>query len=354
MSKFQLESIWTATVVWNLAICGVIDHLPAFVYSNILFFQFVLVQGALEHWCETVSLVWAAVFVDEINQLLPVPHICLWCLELFGGYNHILAIQHPVNHNHERCIWQLWEVTYPLFACVLSQIQIRSLVASPHLFPSLSNFACTFLQTHLHPPPGNPFSIIRINWRQPLLECPQKICDRRHPVQGSISNMFELVLPPDNRPLLLLEKLCHPYFLPLVECTVVGLFHPFGKLHQGELRVLQANWGFAFCTAQVRQIVALISCIIFVVGYLQQCGQVGNPSDMSFLRFRWWLGSFVGRHMGCLPSAPDGGWGGGDVLEDIGWLIGWLYVSPGGSLGALGDDGPCPGNCGGGNIWDPP
>jgi len=49
--------------------------------------------------------------------------------------------------------------------------------------------------------------------------------------------------------MLLLEKPRHPYFLLLVECTVVGLPHPFGKLLQGELCLLQANWGFAFCTA---------------------------------------------------------------------------------------------------------
>ena len=28
---------------------GVIDHLPVFVYSHMLFFQFILSQGALEH-----------------------------------------------------------------------------------------------------------------------------------------------------------------------------------------------------------------------------------------------------------------------------------------------------------------
>jgi len=85
MSKFQLESIWKPTVVPNLTIYGVIDHLPVFEYYHILFFQFVLLQGALEHWSENVWLFRAAVFVDENNQLLPVPHICIQGLELFGG-----------------------------------------------------------------------------------------------------------------------------------------------------------------------------------------------------------------------------------------------------------------------------
>jgi hypothetical protein len=51
--------------------------------------------------------------------------------------------------------------------------------------------------------------------------------------------------------MLLLEKRSHLYFLPLVEGTKVGLPHPFGKLLQGEFRLLQANWGFAFGPAQV-------------------------------------------------------------------------------------------------------
>jgi len=85
MSKFQLESIWKATVVRNLVIYGVIDHLPMFVNSHILLFQFILLQGALEHWSENVWLFWAAIIVDESNQLLPVPHISMLGLELFGG-----------------------------------------------------------------------------------------------------------------------------------------------------------------------------------------------------------------------------------------------------------------------------
>jgi hypothetical protein len=144
MSKFQLESIGTTTVVRNLAIYGVIDHLAVFVYSHILFVQCVLLQGALEHRFENLWLFWAAVFVDEIRQLLPVPHICLRGLELFRGQNHILPIRQPANHNRERCIWQLREVTSRLDARALSPVRRRSLVASPFRFPRQSNFACTF------------------------------------------------------------------------------------------------------------------------------------------------------------------------------------------------------------------
>jgi len=145
MSKLQLESIRKTTVVRNLAIYGVIDHLALFVYSDILFFQLVLLQGAPEHRFENVWLFRATVFVDEINQLLPLPHICVRCLELFRGQNRILPIRHPAIDNRVCCIWQLWEVTSRLLARALSQIRHRSLVASPSVFLRLSNFTCTFL-----------------------------------------------------------------------------------------------------------------------------------------------------------------------------------------------------------------
>jgi hypothetical protein len=69
--------------------------------------------------------------------------------------------------------------------------------------------------------------------------------------------------------MLLLEKPSHPYFLPLVECTQVGLPHPFGKLLQGELHFLQADWGFAFSPGQVQRIIALILCIEFGIRNLR-------------------------------------------------------------------------------------
>jgi len=120
-------------------------------------------------------------------------------------------------------------------------------------------------------------------------------------VHGSISNLFQSVLPPDNRPMLLLEKPHHPYFLLFVERTIVGLPHPFGKLLQGELRLLQANWEFAICTTQVRRIVAFISCSIFFVGHHRQWGQVRNHCDISFPRLGWWLESFRREAYGVSP-----------------------------------------------------
>ena len=53
--------------------------------------------------------------------------------------------------------------------------------------------------------------------------------------------------------------------------------------------MLQASWEFAFCTAEVRPILAVISCIIFIVEHLRHWGQVGNPSNISFRLFHWRL-----------------------------------------------------------------
>jgi len=85
MSKFQLEGIRKRTVVRNLAIDGVDYHLPMCIQSHMLFVQFVLLWGAVKYRCWKGWLIWASVLVDNIIQLLPVPHICIQGLELFGG-----------------------------------------------------------------------------------------------------------------------------------------------------------------------------------------------------------------------------------------------------------------------------
>jgi len=47
---------------------------------------------------------------------------------------------------------------------------------------------------------------------------------------------------------------------------------------------------------------------------------------------------------------PEAGPGGGLALEVIGRLTELISSSPGGTLSAHGDNGPCPENCGRGNI----
>jgi len=98
--------------------------------------------------------------------------------------------------------------------------------------------------------------------------------------------LFQMVLPLDYGLMIFLEKSNHTNFLSLVEGTIVGLPHPFGKLLQGEFSLHLADWGFALFTAQVWQIVADIIYIILVVGNLGRWGLVHNPCNICFLWFR--------------------------------------------------------------------
>jgi hypothetical protein len=58
----------------------------------------------------------------------------------------------------------------------------------------------------------------------------------------------------------------------------------------------------------------------------------------------------IGGVMGGLPGAPEGGSGGGVVLEDVGRLTRLFPSGLGRTRGAPGDDGPCLGHCCWGNI----
>jgi hypothetical protein len=77
--------------------------------------------------------------------------------------------------------------------------------------------------------------------------------------------MFQMVLSLDNNPRLLFQNPSHLYFISLVEDTKVELPHSFGKLLQGEFRLFQTGWGYAFCTAQVQHIAALKIWVVFNV-----------------------------------------------------------------------------------------
>jgi len=197
-----------------------------------------------------------------------VPCIGVWSWQLNVGYLVIVAIHHSTNHNHESCIWQLWVVTICLFPHPLCHICRWSLVIFPSFLPPLPNHTCPLLQTHLNLLSQNPFRTIKIFHTQPGAKSLQKICHRHRIVQGSITRLFQTVLSPDYGQMLHFLEPSRPYFPPLVADTKVELPHPVGKLLQGEFRLLPADWGCAFGTAQVQQIIALIICIVFVIGNL--------------------------------------------------------------------------------------
>jgi len=182
-------------------------------------------------------------------------HLC-GSLESFAGYLGIVAIWHWTNHNHESCISQLGEVTADLFTHSLCQLCCWLIVASPSLVSHLQNLT------------SNQFGITNIVRIQPGLNCVQKISNCHLPIQGSISKLFQTVLSSNNAQILLLQKLSHSYFLPLVEGAIVRLPYPCGKWLQGEFQLVQADWGNAFGTAKVWWIIAFIICIVFVTGHL--------------------------------------------------------------------------------------
>ena len=142
-----------------------------------------------------------------------------------------------------------------------------------------------------------------------------------------------MVLSRDPGLMLLLLKPSHPSFLPLVECTKVGLPHPFGKLRQGEFGLLHVDWGFAFGPAQVQRIIAIIICPEFAVANLCSCGQI-----------RIGCNCLVGRLMKGLAGALRFRLYGVEP-EDVGQMTGMFPGNAGGTRGAPRDDGPCPVNC---------
>lgn len=204
---------------------------------------------------------------DEINQLIPVPHICLERFDLLAGWRVIVAVQQQMSHTYECCISQLWEVTTCQVAHTLSHIRQRLLVTLHFTLPCLPNLICTFPQKQFNLLLPNPFGIKKISQRQPDFKSQLNIQDRDLLVLGSIFNLAQLILYPDNGTKYLLQNPSLPYFLPLVEGTKIGLPNPFRKLLLGDFHSLQADWGFAFGTAHVHLLIALIVCIVFVVGY---------------------------------------------------------------------------------------
>jgi len=204
-------------------------------------------------------------FFDDINQLLPVPHVCVQSLKVIARCLAIVAVPQSTNYHHKCCIWQLWDGTNRFVAYLLSQIRRQSLVTTPSIVLRLPNLTWTLLQKQLHPLSPNPFGSIEIIQRQWDHKSIQKICGRRLPVQVSITQLFQTVLSRDNGPMVVHEEPSLPYFLPLVEHAKVGLLHSFGKLLQGEFCLLQADWDIAFGPTQVQQIIPLSVCFDFVI-----------------------------------------------------------------------------------------
>jgi hypothetical protein len=205
------------------------------------------------------------VVFDEINQLLPVPHNDIKQLLSIAQCLVICAVWHSIDPSYASWLCQLGKVNCRCWAHTDSQTHCQSQVVSSSIPPLLLNLACTFVQNLLKTLLLNPFSIMNIFQRQPVLVCHQNNCNCSHPGQGTVLKMFQMVLSLDNNPRLLFQNPSHLYFISLVEDTKVELPHSFGKLRQGEFRLFQTDWDYAFCTAQVQHIAALTIWVVFNV-----------------------------------------------------------------------------------------
>jgi hypothetical protein len=107
-----------------------------------------------------------------------------------------------------------------------------------------------------------------------------------------------------NRPMLLLEKLSHPYFLPLVECTKIGLPHPFGKLLQGEFRLHRADWGLPSAPSQSAESSLSYSTSKSSVEISVNGAKSAIPGSSDLRGSAAGRNRFVGRLMRGFPRAP--------------------------------------------------
>lgn len=94
--------------------------------------------------------------------------------------------------------------------------------------------------------------MIKIFEWQPDLESLHNIHSHSLPLVGTYSMWFQRVLSPDNRLMLLLQTSSHSYLLPLVGGMKDELPYLFGKVLRGKFCLLQADWGLAFGSNQVR------------------------------------------------------------------------------------------------------
>jgi len=205
-------------------------------------------------------------------------------------------------------------VTGQLLSCL--PFFLPSWIFLAHFFKNLSTHCCQIHSALSKLSNGSKFSNVS-----------KQIHKGGLPVFWDFPNLNQMILPLTNGRMLLLQKPSHPYFLPLVERTEVGLLHPFGKIHR-EFVLLQADQGFPLCAAQVRLIVAHIMCTIYDIGNVQQRGQLRIPCDICLPRHCWGLESFRWEANGGSPRCAEGmfRWRIGAAWYCwMDWIISWRF-----------------------------
>ena len=147
-----------------------------------------------------------------------------------------------------------------------------------------------------------------------------------------------------------LTKPYHTFALPLVECTILGLPLPSGKLYPRKCGLLQADTMIAFSATLFQPLITLIISITFGKQYLRHWGQVPNTNDICFLQFDSCLQSLHSQSCS-LPGTLEGGPCVDVQLDDVVWLTSLYFLYPGGTHCASGEGGHFPGSCVGGIIW---
>jgi len=158
-----------------------------------------------------------------------VPLICVQSKELHTGGLFIVAIWYSTNYNHERCIWQLREVTSCYSDLVVSQIHCRSLVVSSSLYSPILNIICTCLERHLHPRLQNPFGNLTLSDGSQGSKDPKNSSTALSKSRGPSPNCFKWICPR------ILDR-CFILRNPAAHC----LFHLL-NIQKLDCRILLAN-----------------------------------------------------------------------------------------------------------------
>jgi len=282
-----------------------------------------------------------------------MPHICVGSLEGHSGCGVIFVVRHSMNYNHESGIWQLCDVTsWFLPACSPKSVAGWLLPPLPFFLASWTTLA------HFFKKPSTQYrwmhsALSKFSKCSQVSELSRKSATVISQRRGSSRNCFKRNCPgimdqcifPKNPPthtsfhLLKALKLCYPILL--ANCfkensvcfkVIVTLPSAPHKSDESSLSVsasnsseeISGNWG--------KSTIPVTSVL--------------HNSTASWNRF-------IGKLMRGLPGAP-GIRTYGVEENDVGWFTGLLPAVAGGTWGVPGNDGPCPVNCQGGNIWGPP
>ena len=201
---------------------------------------------------------------------------CVRGSRLFGAYKVFTASQNLANHNHDHYITQLWEVTACQFTRAAPKFVASPVYASTPFLISLILFfptAATSIQHYRHSPLAASPQIWAKELKPPITSTRVNL--------KAVSNLFSS----QNIPQWYFSQnpATDNFFNLYMQC--IWTTWSLRNMYEREFGLHHADYGFAFSTTQVHRMIALIICIIFVVGKYQQSGNVFNLCNIHFLQF---------------------------------------------------------------------